>query len=297
LISLIWKVHSKVWGLNTMKRLLCSVCFSAVATTAFAADPFTPTYEEVATRQISGYGEVYVGNVSIDFLGESEDLWAAGGAARVNVPFADSWNAQGDLTFDAIGADGDSVHGVGGAVHLYWRDPASYAFGAFGEIKGYGFSEGGPDDDISDWKIGPEAQVYFGNATLYGQAYYGQLEVDAPFDIDLWGVRGVLRYFMQENLRFDAELGFHNLSADVVDMDTVSASVQAMYRFDNTPLSVFARYQFDRTSITEAPDDFDSHKIIVGLRASFGTGTLRDEDRNGATMDVWRPNFVLPTLF
>jgi opacity protein-like surface antigen len=278
-----------------MKRLISTACFALVASSALAADPALPV-EEVVARTVSGYGQIYAGGVWVDFDGESESFWAAGGTGQINIPFADTWNVQGGLNLDAIGQDGDTLYGYGGEAHLFWRDPASYAFGGFGEIKSYDFSGGGMgEDDTWDWKIGPEAQVYFDRVTLYAQAYYGQFEIDlAPVDIEQWGIRGVVRYFAQDNLRFDAEAGFHRISIDEVDQeaDTVSLALQAMYRFTDTPISVFGRYQFDSTDFGGLDADF--HKAIVGLRFSFGSSTLIDEDRNGATMDTWRPNFIQP---
>lgn len=283
-----------------MKKLLAAAGLVVLATPALAADPTQPVEETV--RQVSGYGQIYGGGLWISEFSD-DTLWAAGGAARINVPFAERWNAQGDFTVDAVGQDDDSLHGVGGAAHIFWRDPASYAFGGFVQASTYGFS-GGSDVDLWSWKVGPEAQAYFGNVTLYAQAYYGALESDfLPFDVDLMGIRGVVRYFAQDNLRFDGELGFHraNISAfgEEADFDTIAAALQATYRFDGTPWSVFGRYQYENISISEGPADasFDSHKLMVGLRASFGSSTLIDEDRNGATMDTYQPNFVMPFPF
>lgn len=281
-----------------MKTFLLSVCVAALSTSAFAADAVSPV-QEAAVRQISGYGEIYGAGVWVDEFDQG-DIWAYGGAARINVPFAEHWNAQGDLVVDAIDLDGTRLHGIGGVFHLNWRDPASYAVGGFAEFKTYGISEAS-DQDIWDWKVGPEAQVYFGNLTLYGQAYYGGLEADLlPYDVDMMGVRGVARYFAQENLRFDAELGFHRLNLSFggleADFDTVALALQATYRFTDTPWSVFGRYQYENVSFSESSDSLDLQKLSIGLRASFGSSTLFDEDRNGATMDTYRPNFVLPLV-
>ncbi len=276
-----------------MKRLISTAFFTLLTASAFAADIIEPA--DQPGRRISGYGEIYAGGVWVRYDGDDEDYWAAGGAGQLNIPFADSWNAQGGLNLDAIGRDGDSLYGGGGALHLFWRDPASFALGGFAEIKGYGFSGEGPDDDTWDWKLGPEAQLYLDRVTLYGQAYYGRFEVDfAPVTIEQMGVRGVARYFATDNLRFDAEAGFHRIRIDEADQeaDTVSLALQAMYRFTDTPVSVFGRYQFDSADF--GGTDVDFHKAVVGLRFSFGSDTLIDEDRNGATMDTWRPNFIQP---
>ncbi|CDX12460.1 conserved hypothetical protein [Mesorhizobium sp. ORS 3324] len=102
----------------------------------------------------------------------------------------------------------------------------------------------------------------------------------------------MIRYFAQENLRFDGELGFSRLSASGEHLDTVTAALQATYRFSGTPFAVFGRYQLDHLS--EPFGHLNVHKYLIGLRASFGSNSLLDEDRNGATMDTYRPNFILP---
>jgi hypothetical protein len=143
---------------------------------------------------------------------------------------------------------------------------------------------------------GPEAQVYFGNFTLYGQAYYGELDLrDTGFQraFDFWGGRGVVRYFALPNLRFDAELGYRRLDIDFGSghLDTVIAAVQAMYRFESTPISLFGRYQFENNLGESSDENLETNKFTVGVRASFGTETLFDEDRYGATMDTHRTNY------
>jgi opacity protein-like surface antigen len=278
-----------------MKRVLSTTFFAMMASTALAADP---VYEvEQAVRSVSGYGQIYVGGVWVNFDDFDDSAWTFGGSGQVNVPFADFWNVQGGLTADAVSEDG-TLYALGGAVHVNWRDPSSYALGVFADATTYEFSgDDGFFGDIWDWRVGPEAQIYFDRVTLYGQAYYGQLEIDeAPVNLDQMGVRGVVRYFAQDNLRFDGEIGFHQISADGEDgeLNTFSAALQAMYRFDGSPLSVFGRYQFDTTSVDWGDLDVDTHKVVVGLRASFGTGTLLEEDRNGATMDTWRSNMLVP---
>ncbi|TPK13734.1 hypothetical protein FJ872_20115 [Mesorhizobium sp. B2-5-9] len=86
--------------------------------------------------------------------------------------------------------------------------------------------------------VGPEAQLYFGNLILYGQASVGQLTI-SDFHGDQWGVRAVARYFVRKNLRLDAELDFSRTDYNGTNEDVVGAAVQAMYRFDETPWAVF----------------------------------------------------------
>jgi hypothetical protein len=257
-----------------------------MARSAFAADAVQPIVEvPVVAPHISGYGEIYLGGLK--FAGEDDTLWVGGGAARVNIPFAERWNIQLDGTYDRIWNRFEHTDGIGGAVHTYFRDSDSFAVGLFATIKDFG----GNIDGVYDYTVGPEAQAYFGNLTLYRQAYYGKDHVgDFTDDLDEWGVRGVVRYFVQKNLRLDAELAYNVIDAGSVNFDTFGAAVQAMYRFDSTPWSVFGRYEFDRFSVES--NHTDSNKFLVGIRASFGSDSLFEEDRNGATMDTYHPNLL-----
>lgn len=275
-----------------MKRIFLGALFTGVASSAMAADAAVDAPATVPG--MSGYGEFYLGGINARTGGESDTRWSLGGAARLNTPFDERWNLQADATVDYFdaGSDGASATSYGGALHLYWRDPNAYAIGGFATLSEYRMDDAG---DSTTWTVGPEAQVYIDNVTLYGQVYFGQTELVE--DMDVAGLRGVVRYFAQPNLRFDAELGYRKTSWDGslfdIDVETVSAALQANYRFDGSPMTVFGRYQYDDASMSVSgmgDDNTKSHKFVLGLRASFGTGTLLEEDRYGATMDTGRSN-------
>lgn len=269
-----------------MRRFLIIAISFSTTTSALAADAAQEAMEsQILAPRISGYGEIYLGGLK--FSDEDDTLWTGGGTARVNIPFAQRWNIQIDGTYDRVWDSFNRTDGIGGAVHAYYRDPNLFAAGLFASIKDFGADIEG----VYDYAGGPEAQVYFGNLTLYGQAYYGKDHVgDFIDDLDEWGVRGVARYFVRKNLRLDAEIAYNVTDAGSVSFDTVGMSVQAMYRFDATPWSVFGRYQFDRLTIES--NDIDTNKFLIGIRASFGSDSLFDEDRNGATMDTYHPNLL-----
>ena len=279
-----------------MYRLVLSAAIAATTTSAFAADAPVVLDQELAQPHISGYGEVYLGGLYFATPGDDADGTTAGAAARVNFPIDARWNIQTDAVIDSLWVEGTNIYSYGGAIHGYWRDPSAYALGGFATITGYGGEDFG-GVDLYSFSVGPEAQAYFGNVTVYGQVYYGQLRASGESEhLDNWGGRGVVRYFAQDDLRFDGELGFARLSANGAHFDTVSAALQATYRFTGTPWSVFGRYQLDHLTFSEGPGSVNVHKYVIGLRASFGSDTLLSEDRNGATMDTYRSNFTVPFL-
>lgn len=272
-----------------MKRLLASALLATVTSSAFAADVVAPIVEEpvIAGPRMSGHIEAYLGGVWLRAEDTRFDGWTAGGAARLNYPIDARWNVQGDLFGDGMWFDDVDLNSYGGALHAYWRDPSRFALGAFATISGYG-GDAAPEDFYS-FAVGPEAQVYFDNVTLYGQVYYGQVRQSGFSEhADIWGARGVVRYFAQPNLRFDGEIGYR--SVDISDgADSVMLALQGNYRFDGTPWTLFGRYQYDHVTVS---DNIDIHKLVLGVRATFGADTLLDEDRNGATMDVARPSYL-----
>lgn len=253
--------------------------------TAFAAD-MTTTEPAAARNACSGHVEAYLGGINFSGGGGSDTEFAYGGTGRANCNFNERWNVQGDLFVDSFDAGGDNLTLYGGSLHLFWRDPSSYAFGVFGTLAkaDAGFF------DPTRYSAGPEFQIYMNNVTLYGQAEYGQMDFAfVPVDISFWGVRGEVRYFATENLRFDAELAYRTYEYDLADV--FYAAVQANYRFDNTPYTVFGRYQYE--DISAFGGGADLHKFTAGLRISFGSDTLLDEDRYGASMNTYRSNYSL----
>ncbi|QPC92055.1 hypothetical protein [Mesorhizobium sp. INR15] len=266
-----------------MHRFLAVVASLAAATSAFAGDALPPLAgETVVTPHISGYGELNLGGLR--YPDYDDTMRTGGGAARVNIPFAGRWNLQGDLTYDRNWDGFGSQSGIGGAIHGYYRDPDRFAAGVFASYTSFDF---GDDFNPSSYSIGPEAQIYAGNLTLYGQAYFGRLTF-GDFHGDQWGVRAVARYFVRKNLRLDGEFMFNRLD-EGFNLDVFGGAVQAMYRFDATPWSLFGRYQFERIK----GGSFGADKCVIGLRASFGSKSLFDEDRNGATMDTYRANSMI----
>jgi hypothetical protein len=278
-----------------MKKLLLGVSLAALAVPAFAADPVV-YYEQPAPIEardpFSGHVEGYLGGVRFDAdFGDAENAWVFGGNARANYALTDRWNVQGDLFGESVRFDGIALDTLGAGGHVYWRDPNSFAAGVFASATSIGsvFS-------LKEYLVGPEAQVYFGNFTLYGQAYFGQISADFPFfpDIDVWGGRAIARYFVHDDFRIQGEVGYRQFSQDSFETDNWTFAAQADYRFTGSPFSVFGRYQYDTFSSDAGAGELDAHKVLVGLRGTFGAETLKAEDRFGATMEL--PRGTLPVF-
>ena len=115
-----------------MKRYILGAALTTLSGTAFAADTMTAT--PAAHNSCSGHVEAYIGGLYATADGLNDTFTTYGGTTRANCNFQDRWNVQGDLLVDRLDIDGGSFTRYGGAAHLFWRDPSSYAFGVFGSI-------------------------------------------------------------------------------------------------------------------------------------------------------------------
>lgn len=278
-----------------MKRIALTVALVAFSGQAFGADliltPPAPPEATAPESAFSGHIDGYGGMIYADETG-----WTVGAAGRANYNFRRRLNIQGDLFGDGIWFDDDTLFGYGAAAHLFWRDPSSYAVGIFGSVEGFDGDRLNYLGDVYRYTVGPEVQAYYGKITLYGQAYFGEVFGEhLEKGVDMWGGRGIVRYFPRENIRLDGELGYKTLQVPGDDFGIITAATQANYRFSGMPLTVFGRYQFENIEPPQG-DGIQSHKIVVGLRAHFGSDSLLDEDRHGATMDVGRSNLLFPAF-
>jgi hypothetical protein len=211
----------------------------------------------VAAAQ-TGYVGVQAGNVDFDGGGD-DDFYGVEGA----VAFAGS----GSIVFEVNAGytdfdEGDEGYGLVG--HVYGRND-DHLFGAFVGISS--------NDDDDAYIVGLEANKYFTNWTLAGAVAYAEAD---DSDADGYGVNAEARYFINDNFRLDANLGWANIDTGAGDDDAFAYGVGGEYQFASLPVSVTANY---------GTVDFDGGDVdtwSVGLRYNWG-GTLRDRDRNGAS--------------
>lgn len=195
----------------------------------------------------------------------------------------DGWQAGGALAFggtDTIGVQLDALVGesedttsylLGG--HLYTRNDA-YLFGGFAN-----WSNSDPDGGTSydAWSIGLETQWYLDRTTFDGALSYSDAEdLDTTFTaLDVGAT-----HFVTDNFSFGGNIGVGSLEIAGFDVDTLSYGLGAEYQFGATPISVFGGW--DHFNI----DDIDTEQdtLSVGVRYAFGTGSLLERNRSGASL-------------
>jgi hypothetical protein len=235
--------------------------------------------------------------------GDGTDYGAAGGvgiAGRANIWLRDGWSTQLDASGNFVDADYSSVLNGSAAVHLSRRDPSRGLIGAFaGYATTNDYSDTGQDGLLFG---GLEAQYYLQNLTLYGlvglatqvsgyygTGYYPEYRIKQAF------VQGTARYFVQPNTKLEASIGF--MTGPIWGWEfggdykarALTFSAEAEHQLADKPVSLFARV----TGYTDRKYTSGSsltYAAQVGLRVRFGqTGTLLDQDRNGATLKA--PDF------
>jgi hypothetical protein len=278
-------------------RLLSALVVSGMPCLALAADlvPVVPPapVAVVPATGIQGYAELSYGWINESYrtdFGIDEDYSYdfVGGAAVLNIP-AGLINAQVEVRGTYYDPGSEGYGPAGGFAHLYWRDPAKGALGAFG-----GYQQ---DSGFDIWRGGAEALAFWGPFTLYGQAEYLDLSGDLNGrDRSGSGLQARLtgRYFVMPNLKLEASVIWSHLNWDIGDNELLSGIALAEYRF-NSPLSGFVGLRYDDFDAQSQYNQYsyDDLTVFVGLRAYFGGDTLLGNDRNGAPFDTldlfWDP--------
>ena len=179
-----------------------------------------------------------------------------------------SWQFDGDVAVtDIDGADDETA--VSGTAHLY-KGTEAHKVGGFA-----GFTT---SDDVTVWNVGAEGQLFLDNVNLGGAI--GYFNVD-DLEVDGVGIRGTATVFVNDNFSLGGGLGYASADAAGFDVDGWSASVGAEYQLSNAPLSFFGGY--NRTDIEDA--DLEADTFTLGVAYSFGSATLKERERSGASLD------------
>ena len=123
--------------------------------------------------------------------------------------------------------------------------------------------------------IGLEAQKYAGPLTVSGA-----LGVTHMSEVDVISANGDLGYFVQDNLRLNANVGAGNFDTDFDNTRYLSMGVGAEYLIPKTPVSVYGAY--DRTSVDDF--DLDVDTFSIGIRFNYGADSLRAREQSGADL-------------
>jgi hypothetical protein len=185
----------------------------------------------------NGKVEIGGGWSDIDDLGDDEVF--RGGAA-FSMPVGDMFGIQADLT--ALDAYGDTA--IGGAGHLFTRDPNSYLLGVYG-----GYVDVGSTDA---WYVGPEAELYLDNISI--EAVGGFMDFSGVSGTDFYAM-GKVALYATDNLRLSVG------ASTVADFESANAGLEWFMGDTGLPLSLTVEGQLGEDGYTS---------VLAGLSLYFG---------------------------
>ena len=213
----------------------------------------------MAAAQTGYVGAAYA-NYDIDGFGDFE-TYGVNGAVFFEA------NGVVGIEFDAALLDSDDIDTTGAlAAHVFKRNDR-YLFGGFAAVAS--------SDEDTSWQVGVEAAKYVDRATFGGSIAYGETDSD----VEAYGVNFTGDYFITDNARIGAHVGWANVDYGFGDDDGFAYGVSGEYQLSAAPISFGLSYT--RVDI----DDLGVEADVVGVTAryNFGGQTLFDRDRNGAS--------------
>jgi hypothetical protein len=197
------------------------------------------------------------------------------------------------------------------AAHIYWRNPDRGLVGALAQASITETTLGLLSD--RRYFIGLEAQYYIGKLTLYGQAAYQNFNFGVPIgsttgiDGNGFNLVGQARYFWKPNTMLALKTAYEhvstsNLGAGIIPEIKHSAWMMGgriEHRLNNSAFSFYldGEHRSGRfTAFGLALSEKDT-RATVGIKYNFGTKTLFERDRSGASLDPIRPlRAIIPIL-
>jgi len=236
-----------------------SVLFAAVATVA--------TLAAAPAFAASGYAGAAVnwGNVQV----AGDDDWGVGYnvSGAVSAPVSQAVSIQAEAAY----ADAEDADGVfSGALHLVGDLDGGMRVGAF-----VAAAEVADETAIGG---GVEGQVQFERSSLSANAAYATVD---DLDVDIWGLGGDYRFFVNDNLRIDGGASWASIDTPIGSTEAWGVGAGAEFKPESTPFSVFGGWSY-----AEADEiDVSANTFSLGIRVSFGNATLKDRDREGPSFN------------
>ena len=206
-------------------------------------------------------------------------LWSLRGS--VASPLTKSLNAQFDVGYERIETNGAQPSTIFGTAHLFLRDPAKYAAGAFVHV-GHNEIAG---TSAQSYIGGLEAAAFLGNFTVMAQ---GGIGTTSTGNNEIYSAKLEGRYYFTDDARVDAQVSHNRSDTGLIDLQTTEVAVTGNYRSSESPVTFFGgyRHEFAKASGGGASVSTDAGLYFVGAKFQFGSSSLKDEERQGA---LWSP--------
>lgn len=303
--------------MTNLKKITCALIAAGIPMLGYAQS--TSKENSQWDGFVSGAigGTAYGGDYTSNNFGGVKNTGPSG-EARVSVAYTDKsgFGAQIDnlysenvlyTNFDNY-RQRSSLSSFDFAAHGFYRTK-DYLAGIYVQrtsfdVKYSGNGESGGTSLDRAYFLGGEGQLYFNKSTVYAQVGYQNYgftdtgpaystSSPAGYNTSLTG-----RYFVKDNWRVDAGFDYGLLNSTYANSGFYASSKQTStqlnlgteYRLDNSPISFFGKFQNSSSSLaysnTSVPNlNFKSSLLLVGIKFTFGTGSLLDQDRRGASLN------------
>lgn len=240
-----------------------------------------------------------------NFSPDEQDHFVSGIDGMLSLPLGNNFSIQTDVAleytdkaWDNSNSDDTYQYGSQFGTHFTYRNPDSFAIGAFGA-----FGRGNVEEQrVDSYAVGGEAQFYLNDLTFYLQggvmdARGGDNDEDAFHNAVF--ARGVGRWHISPDSRLQAEFAYANGDQDTdnQDMDIFEWGVRYDMVLAGLPLigdtQLFVGYRgTDVDNGTPVADNgaFTEHTVLIGTSHSFGGSTMKEVERFGAGLDL--PDFM-----
>jgi hypothetical protein len=223
----------------------------------------------VASADTSGNVAFSYNSLDDDNDGSKEDYLALSGAVVTNL--SGNWNLQFDAEMGDMNHSDHTDTFATATAQAFWRDDM-WAFGGFA-----GFTS----DETNGYILGADASVYLDRFSLSGTAFFGGDREDSDDEITGAGVSG--SFFLSDNFSLGADVSWYEFDfGGGNDQDGTVYGVNAEYQFAGSAWSIFGGYHTSDEDYFGTDKEVDSFSI--GGRYNFGTGSLIERDRSGASM-------------
>ncbi|MDB5570517.1 MAG: hypothetical protein JWN93_1700 [Hyphomicrobiales bacterium] len=227
--------------------------------------------------------------------------------ATFAAPLMGNFGFQADGVFArSVYADSDEEvknHSSALTGHVFMRDSSVGLVGVIAQA----VSNNSSYSSSREYYLGAEAQYFLGPVTLYGQAAYQNYSFPfypSSIAADGWVVAGQARMFATPNWMFALKASYSALSSEQIDGFGIDHSawlvgVKSEYRFDASPISAFAEldYRSGKFKVAGNADFVEKEtRAMVGVKWNFGTQTLIQRDRSGASLDPIK-SLMSPILY
>ncbi len=154
--------------------------------------------------------------------------------------------------------------------------------------------------------LGAEGQYFLGKTTIYGQAAYQNLSygsgiINLPIELSFGGMNlsAQVRHFMEPNWMAALKVDYQNLTGDGLILSAVKQTAwrvgaRTEYRLDASPISVYGdlSHAWNNVSFDGSYKENET-RAMAGIKLNFGTSTLFERDRSGASLEPIRPSRLI----